>query len=175
MKKLFLVVLFIFAFVMLQESYAQVKRGPGPQPVSATINARATVLAPISIGSTRDLDFGDDILPGIPKVIDKTSNTSGKFSILGQNGKEVSILMATPQELLNGENTLTIYFSPSDAAFQLPGGTMIEFDPMSEFNASFGTEGSMDIYLGGTVVPTYTQTGGLYEGTVTVQFYYTGN
>lgn len=175
MKKLFLVILFIFAFALLNDSFAQIIRGPGPQPVSATINAKATVLSPISVASTRDLDFGNDILPGIPKVIDKTSNTSGKFSIMGQNGKEVCILMATPPNLTNGENILAIYFSPSDAGYRLPGGTINEFDPLSAFNATFGTDGSMDIFIGGTVVPTYTQTGGLYEGTVTVQFYYTGN
>jgi hypothetical protein len=175
MKTILRGILIILAFFVVNNTFAQVKAGPGPQPVSATISAKGTVLAPISVVSTRDLDFGSDLLPGVPRVIAKTSNSSGKFSIMGQNGKEVSIVMSLPGNLTNGENVLALYFNPDDAGYIVPGGTMTDFDPISPVNAVFGTDNTMDIYLGGTVSPTYTQPGGLYEGLVTVEFYYTGN
>ena len=176
MKTILRGILITLAFFMLNNTFAQVKpTGPGPQPVSATISAKGTVLAPISVVSTRDLDFGNDLLPGVPRVIAKTSNSSGKFSIMGQNGKEVSIVMSTPANLTSGENVLILYFNPDDAGYVIPGGTMTDFDPLSPVNAVFGTENTMDVYLGGTVSPTYTQPGGLYEGFITVEFYYTGN
>lgn len=176
MKKLAFIFPLIFGFLLQNAGYAQNKTdGISPKPLTATISAKGTVLAPVSVVSTRDLDFGSDILPGIIRTIDKSSTSAGKFSIMGEPGKEISIEVALPPELLFGEEHLMIAFSPTDAGYKLPGGSVVDFDPSNPVNAVFGTDGTMDVLLGGTVQPTYTQPAGLYEGNVTVTFYYTGN
>lgn len=176
MKKLIFVIPFVIGFLFQTAGFAQIKSdGITPKPLTATISAKGIVLAPISVVSTHDLDFGSDILPGVNRTIDKNSNSAGKFSIMGESGKEVTIELSLPPELISGEEHLMLGFSPTDGGYKLPGGNVVEFDPVSSVNAVFGTDGAMDILLGGTVQPTYTQPAGLYEGTVTVTLYYTGN
>lgn len=176
MKKLIITIPLICVLLLLNNVYAQKKSdGISPKPVTATITAKGVVLSPISVVFTRDLDFGIDILPGIARSVDKNSNSAGKFSILGQAGKEISIEMSLPPELVSGDNHLAIGFTPTDAGYLIPGGTVVDFDPLNPVSTTFGADGSMDVLLGGTVQPLYTQAAGLYEGTVTVIFYYTGN
>jgi hypothetical protein len=160
---------------LFSDSYAQIKDGVAPTPVTASITARGIVLSPISVTSTHDLDFGNDILPGINRVIDKNSNSAGKFSIMGEAGKEVNISIKTPEFLYSGTNSLPINFSQTDGGYKVTGGSVVDFDPANPVNANIGTDGLLDIYLGGTVVPAYQQEGGEYQGTVIVEFIYTGN
>jgi hypothetical protein len=176
MKKVFFSLLVIIMLFLFNDNFAQnINTGVTPVPITASITAKGTVLSPISIASTRDLDFGNDILPGIAKVIDKTSNSAGKFSIMGEAGKEVNIAITAPFTLNNGTNTLPLVFTQTDAAYKITGGTMVDFDPANPVNAFIGADGSLDIYLGGSVVPAYRQVGGEYLGTIIVEFNYTGN
>ena len=174
MKKLFLIVFILIGFILIENVNAQ-HSNLTPKPLTVTIFAKGTVLSPLTISSSRDLDFGNDILPGVNRVIDKNSNSAGKFSILGQADKEVTVSILTPPELVSGASTLKISFSPTDAGYKLPGGSVVDFDPLNPVNASFGTDGAMDILLGGTVSPYYDQAPGEYSGAITVVFYYTGN
>ena len=174
MKKLFLIVLILIGFILIENVNAQ-NNNLTPKPLTVTIFAKGTVLSPLTISSSKDLDFGNDILPGVNRVIDKNSNSAGKFSILGQADKEVTVSILTPTELVNGESTLKISFFPTDAGYKLPGGSVVDFDPLNPVNASFGTDGAMDILIGGTVAPYYDQAPGEYTGAITVVFYYTGN
>jgi hypothetical protein len=176
MKALFFSFLVITMLFLCNDNFAQnVREGVAPVPITASITAKGTVLSPISIASTRDLDFGIDILPGIIKTIDKTSNSAGKFSILGEAGKEVNIIVTAPLSLSNGIYTLPIGFSQTDAGYKTTGGTMVDFDPANPVNAILGTDGALDIYLGGSVAPIFRQVGGEYQGTIVVEFNYTGN
>ena len=175
MNKVIFSLFFLIAIFITCNSYSQTRDGIAPVPITATITTSGTVLSPMSVTSTRDLYFGNDILPGIRRTVDKNSNSSGKFSILGQPGKEISITITSPGSLTFGASTLPLSFTETDAGYKLPGETMIEFDPANTATAVFGAEGTMDIYLGGTVVPDYSQPGGNYSGTITVVFYYTGN
>jgi len=174
MKRLTPVIILVFVLLSINVAYSQ-NDGIVPKPITATIIAKGTVLSPISVSTTRDLDFGEDILPGIDRVIDKNSNSAGKFTIMGQPGKEISITMSLPVELISGEEILPITFSATDAGYKIPSGSMVDFDPFNPVNAVFGSDGSMEIYLGGTAKPYYSQAAGMYDGTVTVVFYYTGN
>lgn len=174
MKRLTPVIILIFALISISTAYSQ-NDGIVPKPITATIIAKGTVLSPISVSDTRDLDFGEDILPGIDRVIDKNSNSAGKFTIMGQPGKEISITMSLPLELISGEEVLPVVFSATDAGYKVPGGNTVDFDPFNPVNAVFGNDGTMEIYLGGTAKPYYSQAAGMYDGTVTVVFYYTGN
>jgi hypothetical protein len=174
MKRLTPFIIFIFAFICINIAYSQ-NDGIVPKPITATIIAKGTVLSPISVSTTKDLDFGEDILPGMDRVIDKNSNSAGKFTIMGQPGKEISITMSLPFELVSGEETLPVVFSETDAGYKIPGGSTVNFNPVNPVNAVFGNDGTMEIYLGGTAKPYYSQAAGMYDGTVTVVFYYTGN
>lgn len=143
--------------------------------VTGSILVTATVLNPISITTTRDLDFGNDIVPGIFRTIDKTSATSGKFSISGQPSKEVNITLTLPSTLINGPNTLPISFTNTDGGYKTTSGNLITFNPSVPINASLGSDGKLDIFLGGKVTPSHNQISGLYFGTINISLYYTGN
>ena len=173
MRKLILITVLI-GFLFIGNSYAQNDKVPS-KPLTVTVLAKGTVLSPLSISSSRDLDFGNDILPGVNRTIDKNSSSAAKFSIMGQADKEITISIVTPTALANGENYMDISFSATDAGYKLPGSSVVDFDPLSPVNASFGTDGAMDVMLGGKIVPYHDQAAGVYEGSVTVIFYYTGN
>lgn len=175
MKALFIIVASIMLLFLANEIFAQNSDGIAPTPITASITAKGTVLSPISVSTTRDLDFGNDILPGIIRSIDKNSNSAGKFSIVGESGKEVNILITAPEMLYNGTNTLPLQFTYSDGGYQITGGPVVEFDPTVPVNATLGTDGVLDVYLGGSVSPAFRQIPGEYVGTIVVEFNYTGN
>jgi hypothetical protein len=174
MKKVFFSLLVIITLFICKDIFAQ-NNGVIPVPITASITAKGTVLSPISVTTTSDLDFGNDILPGITRAIDKNSNSAGKVSIMGEAGKEVNITVTPPGVLYCGTNTLALTFSETDAGYKITGGNMVEFDPIIPVNANIGADGLLEIYLGGSVVPTYKQVAGEYQGTIIIEFNYTGN
>lgn len=143
--------------------------------VTASITASATVLTGISITSKSDLDFGNDIVPGIQRTVDKTNANSGRFSLSGAPNKQISIRFITPSQLTYGANTMPISFGSSDAGYQIPGGSIVSFNPAIVSNAFFGTQGTMTVFLGGKVTPASNQPSGFYTASVTVNLEYTGN
>jgi len=143
--------------------------------ITGTIQAKGIVLNPISITATRDLDFGDNIIPGMLRTIDKTAASSGKFSLLGQPSKQINVSLTTPSTLINGVQTLPINFTSTDGGYKTTTGSMVAFDPASPTNAVLGTDGVLDVFLGGRVDPAHNQSPGFYTGTVNISLYYTGN
>jgi len=166
MKKLFSAILFTIIFLSTSYSFSQ---------ESKNITVSATVLTRISITSKSDLNFGTDIVPGIARIIAKTDATSGRISISGQPSKQISIAFVAPTTLSNGTTTMPITFSTTDAAYQIPGGAVTAFNPAVVTNATFGSAGTMTLFLGGKVTPSGSQPGGLYTGTITVNLQYTGS
>ncbi len=166
MKKVFKYILFFFLTIISIDGYAQ---------VTATITASATVLTGISIVSKSDLDFGNDIVPGIQRTVDKSNANSGRFSLTGSPNKQISIRFITPTQLSNGGNTMPITFGSSDAGYQIPGGSVVSFNPSIVSNASFGSIGTMTVFLGGKVTPSSNQASGFYTASITLNLEYTGN
>ena len=166
MKKVFKYIFILYLTLISVDSYAQ---------VTATITASATVLTGISITSKSDLDFGNDIVPGIQRVVDKTNASSGRFSLSGSPNRQISISFITPTQLINGVNTMPITFGSSDAGYQIPGGSVVSFNPSIVSNASFGSQGTMTVFLGGKVTPSANQASGFYTASITVNLQYTGN
>jgi len=164
MKKLFSVILLIF--LALSNSYSQ---------EYSNITVSATVLTRISITSKSDLNFGTDIIPGYSRTVAKTDATSGRIAISGLANKQISIGFVIPSTLSNGATTMPITFSTTDAAYQIPGGAVTAFNPAVVTNATFGSAGTMTLFLGGKVTPSGSQPGGLYTGIITVNLQYTGN
>jgi len=70
---------------------------------------------------------------------------------------------------------MPISFSTTDAATKTTSGTYVAFDPSASTNSNFGTDGKLDVVLGGTVAPSHTQNAGNYTATVSISLAYTGN
>ena len=166
MKKIIIPAIVLFITMTCVNAYAQ---------VTASISATATVLTGISVTNKSDLNFGDDIVPGVQRNVDKTNANSGRFTLLGAPNKQISISFVTPSQLINGANTMPITFSSTDAGYQVPGGSVISFNPVVVSNASFNSQGTMTVFLGGKVNPSNNQESGLYTASITVNVEYTGN
>ncbi len=150
---------------------------------SGTIQAIATVLPSMSVIGRHDLEFGT-VLPGIDKSVDKvTLGSAGELHIQGTGLAEVVLDFTLPLALaLITDSTalMTIVFSNTDASYDdetgggqsSPTGTI---DPRGPNTLDLGATGQMDVWLGGTVQPGLTQTGGDYSADVTLTVAYTGN
>ncbi len=149
---------------------------------SATIQALATVLPALSIIGTHDLQFAT-VLPGVNKAVNKaTLGSAGEFHIQGNNNAEITLDFTLPVEL-NHETqavTMIILFNATDASYDdesgggqsLPAGII---DPRGIATLDLGPTGQMDIWIGGTVQPGLTQTGGDYSADIVLTAAYTGN
>jgi len=168
MKKLFVTIAVLVVLVLTQDIFAQ------QTPVTDNISAKGTVINHISVTSKRDLDFGNDIVPGVIKTVDKAAANSGKFSLAGQPSREISITFTLPSNLLSGANTLPISFTTTDAGYQT-GATIVAFNPAVVQNASFSATGTMDVVLGGKVTPSAGQLSGFYTAPVNISLQYTTN
>ncbi|MFA5010941.1 MAG: DUF4402 domain-containing protein, partial [Ignavibacteria bacterium] len=100
---------------------------------------------------------------------------AGKFLLAGQPNRQISIAFTLPTNLTNEGNTMPITFSTTDAGYIVNSGSISAFNPAVSTNASFGTDGAMEIVLGGTVTPSSTQVAGQYTAPVTISLQYTTN
>ncbi len=149
---------------------------------SATIQAVANVLPALLITGENDLEFGT-VFPGTDKSVDKaTLGSAGEFHIQGNNNAEITLDFDLPAQLDHETiaAAMDILFVATDASYddesgggQLsPAGIM---DPRVITTLDLGPTGQLDVWIGGTVQPTLTQTGGDYSGDVTLTVAYTGN
>lgn len=76
------------------------------QAQSANITATATVLTPLTLTGTANLAFGN-VFPGINKTVAAADATSGRFTIAGNPGSQVSMTFTLPTNL-TGPGTLAI-------------------------------------------------------------------
>jgi hypothetical protein len=160
----FILILFVFFFCETSNSQT-----------TGSILIKCTILAPLNVTSTRDLDFGTSILPGIMKTVDKSSVSSGKVSVSGVASKQINISFSLPSYISYSSNQMPISFNTSDGGYKTTSGTLQTFNPISGTNASLGTDGKLDIFIGGKVSPYHNQVSGAYTGTITVNLQYTGN
>jgi len=145
---------------------------------NASINATATVLAPITATAGQNLAFGT-VFPGINKTIAYSDATGGgTYTVAGEPNKQVNLTFTLPTNLANGANTLAIDTWTgyrNTAASATVGGTA--FTPSSSAQAAtLGlTTGQLFVYLGATVKPTTTQVAGSYTAAVRMDVVYTGS
>ncbi|MFA7361161.1 MAG: DUF4402 domain-containing protein [Candidatus Kapaibacterium sp.] len=169
MKKFFLAIAVVLVLTVSKDVLAQ------QVPVTSQINAKGTVITHITVSSKQDLDFGNDIVAGVATTVDKEASNAGKFLLAGQPNRQISIAFTLPTNLLNGTTTMPITFTTTDAGYIVNSGSVSAFNPAVSKNASFGTNGAMEIVLGGTVTPSSTQTAGSYTAPVTISLQYTTN
>jgi len=150
---------------------------------SATIQALATVISSLSISGENNLQFGN-VTPGVNKSVDKSQpGFAGEWYITGTPGAEITLDFALPDSLLlvaDSANGLRVDFSNTDASFDdgsgggqlAPAGTL---DPNGMGTENLGGTGEMRVWIGGTVYPRISQTGGDYAEDVVLSVAYTGN
>ncbi len=147
----------------------------------ATILATATVVSSLTIVGTNNLQFGS-VTPGVNKSIDKaTLGFAGEWTINGTNSAEISILFALPDSLLTLDSLsgMRITFANSDASYgSLPAQQTAPvgiLDPNGPSAHRLGANGQMLIWIGGTVFPRISQTGGDYSAEILLTVAYTGS
>ena len=155
---------------------------PAQSQESAINQATATVLSALTILGNNDLVFGS-VTPGLNKAVDKaTVGFAAEWEIAGVSGSEISITFSLPTDLTLIDSTITmpITFTNTDASFEdgtgagqtAPAGL---FNPLGPGAERLGAMGTLYLWLGGTVQPGLTQTGGNYAADLVLTVAYTGS
>ena len=153
-----------------------------PAQESASIQAVAVVLPSVTIVGTNDLDF-EDVLPEVRKSVNKSAiGYAGEWFITGNPQAEITLDFTLPDSLhiVNGLETMKIGFTTADASYDdgtgagqtAPSGVL---NPQGINTRPLGGDGTMVVWLGGTVYPTRSQNSGIYSGEVMLTVTYTGN
>ncbi len=149
---------------------------------TASIKARATVIAGITITAEHDLLFGT-VLPDVDKAVAKADiGFAGEWHIAGDNSAEVTLEFTLPDSLIHADSvaSMPIDFNNTDASYDdgTGGGQsapVAEINPNGPITVDLGPAGILDVWIGGTVRPKISQTGGEYSADVTLSVAYTGN
>lgn len=144
--------------------------------VSGSVQAEATVLAPITVANEADLQFGD-VLPGLASTVAPASSDAGRFRVSGAGASEVALDFALPTVLTHttSASTLPLSFGAGSAGVGTTAAAVSStFDPSATFNANL-SGGALFVFIGGTVTPAVSQEAGTYDGTITLTVAYTGS
>lgn len=149
---------------------------------SGTIQAIATVVSGLQVIGLNNLNFGT-VSPGIDKTVDKTDvGFAGEWQINGSANAEITVDFTLPTYLMTADSaaSMLILFSGTDASFddETGGGQTIPvgvFNPHGQGVEDIGPGGRMFVWIGGTVQPTISQTGGDYSADIVLTVAYTGN
>ena len=170
-------------FVMLIVAGLTLAGPPVVAQESATIQALATVISSLSISGENNLQFGN-VTPGVNKSVDKSEpGFAGEWYITGSPGAEITLDFALPDSLLlvaDSTRGLRVNFNNTDASWDngsgggqlAPAGVL---DPNGMGTEDLGATGEMRVWIGGTVFPRISQTGGDYAEDVVLSVAYTGN
>jgi hypothetical protein len=147
----------------------------------ATILATATVVSSLSIVGTNNLQFGT-VTPGVNKSVDKaTIGFAGEWSVTGAASAELSIEFELPDSLITTDSlsAMRVTFSSTDVSYgtlpaqqSAPVGVL---DPNGPSVRRLGANNQMILWIGGTVFPRISQTGGDYAAEILLTVAYTGS
>ena len=148
----------------------------------ATIQALATVVSSLTVLGTNNLLFGT-VTPGINKSVDKaTVGFAGEWTINGAPSAELSIAFGLPDSLRTADtlSAMRVTFGAVDASYDdgsgggqtSPSGIL---NPNGPSVLRLAAGGQMRIWIGGTVLPRISQTGGDYAADIMLTVAYTGN
>ena len=149
---------------------------------SATIQALATVISSLSIVGVNNLQFGN-VTPGVAKSVDKaTPGFAGQWDITGTPGAEITIDFTLPDSLLRVSDStvgMPINFVATDASWDDGTGGQLSpsgvIDPNGLSTERIGAGGTMNVWVGGLVLPRVSQGGGDYAEDVILTVAYTGS
>lgn len=148
----------------------------------ATIQATATVVSSLTIVGSQGLVFGT-VTPGTPaSVATSAVGFAGQFDLTGSVSAELQLTFTLPSVLTESGSgsTMPVSFSSTDVSYanqvadnqSSPSGTI---DPNGPNAIRLSATGSMFVWVGGTVSPGISQTGGNYTQDVLLTVVYTGN
>ncbi len=149
-------------------------------------SATATVLAALTV-TAGTLVFGS-VYQGVSKAITNDNAAAGVFSITGASGAGVSMYMQLPDyvSITGDSDRMVISFSATDCNIDTAGvssGDPTAFlaangyaddNPHNLPTTNFDAASSIEIFLGGTVLPTIDQTAGAYTGDIILTVAYDG-
>lgn len=141
---------------------------------SASIQATATVVTPITVTGTAPLAFGN-VFQGVNKTIAFSDATSGRFSLTGYLNSQVAMTFTLPATLANGASTMPInaYDVRVNGTNSTTGTTTLTVTSGTPVNSNFVT-GNLFVFIGGRVQPGVAQAQGTYTGTIVLAAAYTG-
>ncbi len=138
---------------------------------NASINATATVQAPINVLAAANLDF-QAVFPGVSKTVGVADATAGRWDVAGQASTAVTLNFTLPGNLVSGANLMPIgTWTGNHNTTQAPSGT--SFTPSgTPTSATLSSSGALFVYIGATVTPTINQAPGVYTAAVTLTVLY---
>lgn len=140
---------------------------------SANAGVSATVLTPLVVSKTTDLEFGN-VFPGLNKTVAVTDAGAASFSIVGQPSANIHLTFTLPSTLSSGGNTMPIasWTGRSNTTASPASGT--DFTPSASNTASTlpAVTGTRYVYIGATAQPGVAQVAGTYTGTLTMTVVY---
>jgi len=153
-----------------------------PAQESGIIQATATVLSALTIRGTNNLQFMT-VTPGINKTVDKADvGFAGEWEITGEALVEITLDFTLPDSLILQDSTvgMPVSFSNTDASYEdgtgggqtSPAGLL---NPHALETRNIGATGYMWVWIGGTVLPRLTQTGGDYSADIVLTIALTGS
>jgi hypothetical protein len=125
----------------------------------------------------RDLTFGE-VLPGVTTTIRSDDpHRAALFEVQGEAAGCVRIEFLLPPALISpagSELELAFAYRDGQADFSRGRFRGVRFDPRSPLIASLGPNGKLYVKLGGTVLPTISQPGGVYAATISITVFNLG-
>ena len=170
-----------FARILVFMAVALMLAGKSVAQEQAAIQALATVVSSLSITGTNNLQFGA-VTPGVTKSVDKaTIGFAGECLVTGESSAELTIDFSLPDTLRTADSlgAMRIDFSATDASYS--DGTGSQSTPTGSVNPNgpivrrIGGGGTMTFWIGGTVYPRVSQTGGDYSAEILLTVAYTGS
>jgi Domain of unknown function (DUF4402) len=153
------------------------------QNTTGQITAR--VFAPLTVVKNEDLRFGNLFAPYAAKVVAFTDNAASggraRFTLAGEGGAELSVVVNVPSTIASGGNTLPVgSFNlrrhTTDADVGGTDATLATGDNTFTVTLSgaAGASGNLYLRVNGTATPGASQATGAYAGTIAVTVNYTG-
>jgi hypothetical protein len=166
MKKLTTLALTVFGLTLGSYAFAQ-------NTATATANATARIISPISISKTADLNFGDVVASGAAGSVALSTAgvrtpaggaslgsgaavTAAAFTVSGQGSATYAITLPASATVTSGANTMTVNGFTSN-----PSGT-----------GALSAGGSQNLLVGATLNVGASQATGTYSGTFDVTVTY---
>jgi len=152
------------------------------------MTATGTVRAALSIAQGQALNWstGGDLYMGVSKAIAVTDAGAGVFTVTGAAGDAIQSMLLLPEYLwcatAGVKQRVDVYFTATDAAYGTDGDsdpataaqTVVDPTNMPTMTVAAG-QTDINIFLGGTAMPSANQKAGVYTASVVLTSWYEGD
>jgi len=140
------------------------------------IQARARVVAPVTVTAGQDLDFGA-VLQNTSSLVDAQNANSGSFVVTGTDGAGIDLDWVLPTQLTSGGNNMTI-----DTYSVIRGDNATRATAITDNYATGGTPTEVDflgannynVFVGAQVTAAAAQAVGVYTANIVLTVTYNG-